>query len=290
MSALAAALVVATALCGRVAYRSAHASTSRRRLAEPWSAPALLPPAPEWFEVWLDRAGVDAPPALAWWGWIGGVALAGLGAAVLAGPAVAVVTGAGLVAAPLVALWVRRHEGDLRLERSLPGALEAVARSLRSGASLRQAMSEAALATPGRLGRELDEVARQVAHGATLVAALEALAVRRPLPSVRLAVAALCLGVETGGAQAKAVDGVATTLRDRLAVAAEVRALSSQARISGLVIGVAPLAFGAFAVTTDPRTGQFLFHTPVGVTLLATGLFLDAVGWLWMQRLARAPS
>jgi tight adherence protein B len=120
-----------------------------------------------------------------------------------------------------------------------------------------------------------------------LLTALEALAARRPLPGVRLAVAALCVGVETGGAQARAVDGVAATLRDRLAVAAEVRALSSQARVSALVIGLAPLGFGCFAIATDPRTGRFLFHTPVGLALVVAGVMLDGMGWLWMQHLAR---
>ena len=290
MTVAAAALVVLTAWSGRAAYRSARGYALRRRLSERRSLPPLLPPAPAWFGVWLDRAGLEVAPALAWSGWVGSVAVAGLATAVMAGPPVAVLVAGGLALAPVIVLRVRRHEGDLRLERRLPDALEAVARSLRSGASLRQSIGEAALATPGPLGREFAEVARQVVHGATLVAALEALAARRPLPSLRLAVAALCLGVETGGAQAKAVDGVATTLRDRLGIAAEVRALSSQARTSGLVIGVAPLAFGAFAVTTDPRTGQFLFHTPVGIALLATGLSLDALGWLWMQRLARTPA
>ena len=175
------------------------------------------------------------------------------------------------------------------MERALPAALEAAARSLRSGASLRLAIAEAAVATPGQLGRELAEVARQVAHGATLVVALEALAARRPVPGVRLAVAALCLAAETGGAQARAVDGVAATLRDRLGITAEVRALSSQARVSAMVIGLAPLVFAGFAVTTDPRTGRFLFHTPAGLALLAVGVSLDGLGWLWMQRLARVP-
>ena len=117
--------------------------------------------------------------------------------------------------------------------------------------------------------------------------ALEGLGERQPLPGVRLAVAALCLGVETGGAQARAVDGVASTLRDRLAVTAEVRALSAQARLSALIIGVAPVGFGAFAAATDPRTARFVFHTVPGLLLLATGLALDALGWLWMRRLSR---
>jgi tight adherence protein B len=119
------------------------------------------------------------------------------------------------------------------------------------------------------------------------VAALEAFAARRPSPGVRLAVAALCLGVDTGGAQARAVDGVAATMRERLAVEAELRALSSQARMSALVIGLAPLGFGAFAAATDPRTSDFLLHTPAGLAFVCVGLLLDGAGWLWMQRLCR---
>ncbi|MDQ6725900.1 MAG: type II secretion system F family protein, partial [Actinomycetota bacterium] len=137
------------------------------------------------------------------------------------------------------------------------------------------------------LAGELARAAAEAAQGASLVAALEGVAVRHPLPGLRLGVAALCLGAETGGAQARAVDGVAATVRERLAVAAELRALASQARISALVIGLAPVGFGGFAATTDPRTAQFMFHTPAGLVLLAVGLTLDGLGWLWMQRLAR---
>ena len=66
-----------------------------------------------------------------------------------------------------------------------------------------------------------------------------------------------------------------------------IRDRSSQARISALVIGLAPVGFGAFAATTDPRTAEFMFHTPAGLALLVAGLVLDTLGWLWMQRLAR---
>ena len=151
-------------------------------------------------------------------------------------------------------------------------------------------MEEAAEATPGSLGDELGRVATAAARGVPLVAALEEVAERRPLPGVRLAVAALCLGIETGGAQARAVDGVAATLRERLGVAAEVRALAAQARISAVVIGLAPLGFGAFAAATDPRTSQFVFHTAPGLAMLFAGLGLDAVGWFWMNRLCRVGS
>jgi len=232
-------------------------------------------------------AGADREPAAMWTAWLTAVGAALAGGLLLGGPALATIAAGALVAASLGVLRARRGRADTDLERALPAALEAVARSLRSGASLNQALGEAAAGAPGGLGVELRRVTAEAGHGAGLVDALDRLAVRRPVPGVRLAVAALCLGVETGGAQARAVDGVAVTMRERLAVAAEVKALSSQARVSALVIGVAPLGFGAFAAATDPAHARFLFHTPLGLAFVTAGLVLDGLGWLWMQRLSR---
>jgi len=188
---------------------------------------------------------------------------------------------------PLLVLRARRGAADAKAESALPGALEAVARGLRSGGSLRQAIAEAAATTPGALGSDLRLVAEAAERGTPLVDSLEAWAERCPQPGVCLAVAALCLGAETGGAQARAIDGVAATLRERLAVAGEVRALTSQTRASMLVIAAAPVLFCAFASSTDHRTSAFLFRSPVGLACLAAGVALDVVGAFWMRRLCR---
>jgi tight adherence protein B len=108
------------------------------------------------------------------------------------------------------------------------------------------------------------------------------------MPGVRLAVAALSLGAETGGASAQAIDGVTATIRTNLAIAGEVRALSSQARLSALVIALAPIAFSFLAFTTDGTTASFLLGTPLGLVCVVLGLGLDAVGWFWMRRLTAA--
>ena len=248
-----------------------------------------LPEPPPGVAAALADADLPVRAAVAWTVWWGVLVVGPLAAALTGGPGLATVAFLGLAIGPALVVRTRRGRAGARLEQALPGALEAVARSLRSGASLRQAVEETASATGGGkvLTAELTRAAAEAAQGASLVTALEGVAARHPLPGVRLGVAALCLGAETGGAQARAVDGVAATVRERLAVAAELRALSSQARISALVIGLAPIAFGAFATSTDPRTAEFMFHTPAGLALLATGLVLDGLGWLWMQRLAR---
>jgi tight adherence protein B len=295
-------LAAATALVARAALASSRRRSVERRLQHGADAPpsasgsalaAMVQrvehdvPPPRWLASSLDDAAIDVSVGHAWAAWLGALAITATAGLILAGPAI---TGLAMVAVtlgPLVALRARRGRGAARVEASLPEALESVARALRSGASLRQAIEEAGNVTPGALGIECRRVAVDASRGVPLTSALEALASRRPLPSVRLAMAALCLGAETGGAQAQAVDGVATTIRDRLGVTAEAKALASQARMSALVIGLAPVAFGVFAASTDPRTSQFLFHSGAGAALLAAGLVLDASGWLWMQRLCR---
>lgn len=288
------AVGVGVLACGVLAHRARRAVDGRRVRARVSSTRQLassalprVPGAPAWLAAALADAEVPVDADRAWTAWVA-IALAGmLGGAALGGP---VLAGGGLLAGaacPLVVLRARRGAATTSAEAALPAALEAVARGLRSGGSLRQAVGEAAAGTPGALGGELRLVAAAAGRGTPLVDALEAWGTRSPSPGVRLAVAALCLGAETGGAQARAVDGVAATLRERLAVAGEVRALTSQTRASMLLIAAAPLVFGAFASATDPRTSTFLFRSPVGWACLAAGIALDAVGALWMRRLCR---
>jgi tight adherence protein B len=211
---------------------------------------------------------------------------------VVAGPAVAALAVAGAVGAGVA--WrrgaTRRQAAADELE--LPHLLERVARHLRAGGSLRQAFAAATPpASPGAPPDGLAAAWRSVADRSTVVGLVPALdewaeGVGGGRPSIGLAVAALAVAAATGGSPARAVDGVASTLRSRLAVAEEVRALSSQARASATVIALAPVGFGALAAATDDRTAAFL-SSPAGVVLAATGLALDAVGAWWMARLCR---
>lgn len=285
---MAAGGVLATAGLARRAMATSHRGRAARRLkGETQRPPSILPrlKAPRMVVTGLQAAGLDAPADSVWSLWLTAIVLVGAMAGFTAGPGPAVIVVLAGAVGPVLAVRSRRGEAARRFDAGVPVAMESIARSLRTGVSMHQAISEAARGTPGPLGVELRAVAQASAHGKPLVACLEQFAARHGMASVRLSVAALCLGIETGGSQARAIDGVATTLRERLAVTAELRALSSQARISALVIGVAPLGFALFAMLTDARTAEFLLHTGLGWAFVGAGLALDAVGWLWMRRL-----
>ncbi|HVF32527.1 MAG TPA: hypothetical protein VM933_05780 [Acidimicrobiales bacterium] len=251
---------------------AASRGTRLRRLVASWAVPGDLD-----VQVRVARAVLVGGPAV--------VLLA-------AGPEAAAVAAGGLVLGGLLASRGADRRRTMADERGLPPLLEAVARRLRAGGSLAQAIAEVPVDADPRCSSLPDAWARATALVPVVgvVAALDDWAASAPAsPSVQLASAALAMAGETGGSPARAVDGVASTLRARLAVAEEVRALSSQARASAAVIALAPLAFGTLTGLTDDRTLAFL-TTPHGLALLTAGLALDAAGAWWMSRLCRMGS
>lgn len=176
-------------------------------------------------------------------------------------------------------------------DRALPDWLEAVARAVRSGASLGQGLSLAVRAvrdTP--LGSDAAALARELSEGRTVAEAIDRFGGDSPGEARRLACRALSLVAELGGPPGLLLDGISATLRDRLAAGREARALATQARASAVVMATAPAAFAAVGAATDGRVATFLLGTPLGLLCLVSGLALEVAGGWWMARLVRSAS
>jgi tight adherence protein B len=245
-----------------------------------------VPVVERWLAPRLAAADVEVPVDRVAFGVVAGTAAVGLLGLLAGGPVLAGLGLAAAVGASVVALGSQAGRRDARLERELPGLLEAVARSLRSGASVPGSLRDAA-ATDSLAAADLAEVVADANRGRPLAEALDRWADRRGSAAVRLVVGVLTVALTSGGAPARAVDGVAATLRERAEVDRELRALATQARASAVVITVAPLAFAALGLLGDDQTADFLLRTPTGLACLAVGVALDGTGAWWMARIAR---
>lgn len=161
--------------------------------------------------------------------------------------------------------------------------LDDVARRVRAGESLAQALSDvcrsdasvpdplrAAVARHGR-GVALADACRPVAD--------------EPDRSLALVGATICALARFGGAGGRALDAAAAALRDRAAVADDVRAQAATARLSALVLVALPVGLAGWTVTSDRAARAFLLGSRLGWAVTAAGVGLDAVGALWMRRL-----
>ena len=202
-------------------------------------------------------------------------------------PAVAPLACVGALVAGPVGLVVARGRAQRAFLLGLPGFVEFVAAQLRSGHTVPSALVAAA-DRPGPLGNDARRMHHRLTLGASLSDALGRwVGERRSEPAAAVA-GALAVAVETGGGASTALDGLARSLRDALGAQAEAAALSAQARLSAIVVGVAPIAYLVFAAATDPHAAATLVSTPAGRVCLVLGLGLDALGALWMRRITRS--
>ena len=109
------------------------------------------------------------------------------------------------------------------------------------------------------------------------------------MAGVRAAAGALTLVTTVGGSAAGPLEGLAASLRADEAAAGEARALSAQARVSAVVVGLraarVPRVLDAWPIRR--RRGRSSPRTP-GRVCLVVGLALEALAAVWMRALVRA--
>jgi tight adherence protein B len=183
---------------------------------------------------------------------------------------------------------LREHRRTRQSELEVPLLLEAAARGVRSGLSTRAGLAEAADQLVGPLRDEVETLNRRVGLGVPLSEALDDWRVANPRSGLALAATSLSLGSAAGGSRAQALESVATTLREREALRAEVKSLTTQARASAAVMAATPMGFLLLVTAGGGDAAGFLVGTRFGVTCLVSGLAAEAVGAAWMAWLTRA--
>jgi tight adherence protein B len=183
---------------------------------------------------------------------------------------------------------VRRRRRSGRRQRAaeqVADAVSAVAAGLRAGLSLPQAFAYARDEAEEPLRSELGDLVDAIDTGTPITDALSDWADAQGSEDARLIAGVLDLHRRSGGDLPGVLDGLTSTLRERRAAHREVRALTAQARLSGVILGLLPIGFFAFLLITSRREMLDAIGTPIGGTALGIGLGLELVAFVWIRHL-----
>jgi tight adherence protein B len=103
----------------------------------------------------------------------------------------------------------------------------------------------------------------------------------------RLFVLILTIHQRSGGNVAGALEEVASTIRHRVAVRRELRALTAQGRVSGTILGALPIGFFLVLATTSRGELVPIYRSAAGIAMVTAGLVLEALAYLWIRRLLK---
>lgn len=192
----------------------------------------------------------------------------------------------GMVLAMMLLIYQRSRRIRL-LQQQFPDALEMLARAVRAGESLDQAVQLIGDKSPEPLAIEFRRCARQLEMGLSMTAVMRALVYRLRLIEVRIFSSTLSVHRQAGGNLANTLERLAGVIRDRLNYRRQMRATTGAGRMSATLIAMTgPLLF-TYMFFGQPQYIRGLIETPIGQSLLILAVFLELVGLIWIARMLR---
>ncbi len=186
----------------------------------------------------------------------------------------------------LTFLYVRAKAHRQLFQDQFPDVLGRLADSLQAGFSLLQALEFITPNLPEPSASDLARVFTQIQIGYSVEQAFTSLYQRHPNADTRLLVEGLILQRQTGGDMIEMSREIAVLVRQRIELDKEIRTLTSQGRLSAIVIALlVPVSLGILSVF--PGYTDVLFETTIGNLILISAGVLEVIGAFIVSRLIR---
>jgi tight adherence protein B len=159
--------------------------------------------------------------------------------------------------------------------REFAGAIDVIVRSVKSGLPTNEALRIVARETPDPVGAEFARLVDGLKVGITLEQGLKKMHENMPTADVGFFGIVMTVQAKSGGNLSEALSNLATVLRDRKRLEGKIKAMSSEAKASAMIIGSLPPAVMTLVWLTTPEYINILFNQRVGNLLL-----LGCVVWM----------
>jgi tight adherence protein B len=179
---------------------------------------------------------------------------------------------------PWLWLWNKRRSRLKKFAGQLPDALELVARALRAGHSLAAGLHVVAEEMPPPVAKEFGRVYEEQNLGIPLEEALRAITERVPNLDLRFFVTSVAIQRQTGGDLAEILDKIGHVIRERYKILGQVKALTAEGRLSGLVLIALPFGLFLMMLHTKPDYISLLWTDPLGIKMSIFALVLQVLG------------
>lgn len=190
----------------------------------------------------------------------------------------------GFAIPPVIVQRSRARQRQL-FDKQLGESLTIMGNCMRSGYSFQQAMQSISREMPPPVSTEFGRVVREINYGATLEQALDHMVQRVNSKDFELLTSAVITSAQVGANLSEILDTISETITDRLRLREEVRVFSAQGRMSGIIIGLLPVAVILFLMILNPSYMADFIQHPLGKLLLIASVFLELTGFFFINRI-----
>lgn len=186
---------------------------------------------------------------------------------------------------PFVLVSMKTTKRMKAFNSQLGDALILIANSLRTGYSFMQASDMVAQEMRPPISSEFARAVKEMNLGVTIEDALANLGKRINSEDLDLVLTAVLIQRQVGGNLSEVLDNIARTIRERVRIRGEIRTLTAQGRISGLIVSLLPIVLGLVIYLLNPEYVKLLFTHPFGKIMLGVAGLGQVIGILVIRRI-----
>lgn len=198
---------------------------------------------------------------------------------------VAIVSSAAAFAVPMLYLSRLADKRRKQVETQFPVALDVFVRGLRAGHPISAALDLLTKEMPDPIGSEFGLVVDEVAYGADLRDSLQGMADRWGLQDMHMFVVSLAVQSETGGNLAEILENLSGVIRERASMLMKVRALSSEGRMTALILTALPILAFLALFLANPAFYFDVADDPAFLPGFVGLIVLYFTGFFWIRRM-----
>ncbi|MCX7711655.1 MAG: type II secretion system F family protein [Clostridia bacterium] len=188
---------------------------------------------------------------------------------------------------PSVVLNSKIKGREKQLNEQLCDAIILISNSLKAGYSFFQAVDTVAKEMTGPISEEFTLLQKEINLGLPTDKALENLVSRVSSDNLELVVTAVLIQRQVGGNLAEVLDNISSTIRDRVKIKGEIRTVTAQGRMSGIIISILPVALGIVLYLINPEHIGLLFKDPIGIAILVFSVFMELIGMYFISKIVK---
>lgn len=162
----------------------------------------------------------------------------------------------------------------------LGDAIAMMSNAIKSGFTFQQAMDIVAKEIKGPISEEFVRALNEIQLGVTLEEALEGICQRIKDDDFEMVAMSVVIQRQVGGNLSQILDTVGETIRDRIKLKGEIKALTAEGVISGWTIALLPIAVALISKAMNPSYFDAFVDNEIGKYILITSVVSEAVGLL----------
>ena len=186
--------------------------------------------------------------------------------------------------APVIYLSQKKKERVAEFDSQLGDALMVITNCLRSGLSFQQSLETIVNEMSPPISSEFSRVLIEVKYGNPLEVALNNMVERLKSADLLIAISAVNIQRQTGGNLPKFLKPWPTQSK-RMRIKKEIKAITAQGRMSGLVVGLLPVGLTGILMVVAPDYITTLFTDPRGQIMIGIAAVMEMIGALFIKKI-----